>query len=216
MSELTIEVSRREHQGKNKNRQLRAQGMVPAVVYGGQRDSVPIQVERRKIEEMLRNSESDNPVFLLKLGEKSRHAMIREMQTNSVTGQMLHLDFQRVLMDQVVRVTVPIELQGVAYGVKNESGIVDFVTREIEVECLPGNIPNSIEIDITALHVGQHLEVHQLDLPDGVEVQEEPQRVLVSIAAPRLEVEVEEEEDDGLLGGEAKEPEVLKQKGDVE
>lgn len=215
MSELTIEVSQREHQGKNKNRQLRAQGLVPAVVYGGQRDPVTIQVERRKIEELLRNSESDNPVFLLKLGDKSRHAMIREMQTNAVTGQMLHLDFQRVLMDQVVRVTVPIELHGTAYGVKNESGIVDFVTREIEVECLPGNIPKAIDLDITHLHVGQHLEVHELTLPDGVEVQEEPQRVIVSIASPRLEVEAEEE-GDGLLESEAKEPEVLKQKGDVE
>ncbi len=139
--------------------------------------------------------------------------MIRELQLDALTGDIIHVDFQRVNLDQKVRVAVPIELRGEATGVKNEAGILDFVTREVEVECLPGEIPVSIEIDVSPLHVGQHLEAAQLELPEKVELHAEPDRVIVSVGVRRgpteeeLEAEAEEEE---LLEKVAAEPEVIK------
>ena len=211
MSEITLEVSRRETIGKNKNRQLRSEGYIPAVVYGGGRDPVKIQVGQRKMEELLRNAESDNPVFLLKLADsdKSRHTMIKELQTNSVTGKMIHIDFQRVLLDQAVHVTVPIELQGEAYGVKTEGGLLDFITRDIEVECLPTKIPAHLTLDVTDLHVGQTVEAGDLELPEGVSLREDANRTIVSLSHGRKAEEEEEGEGDGLLEQVAQEPEVI-------
>jgi large subunit ribosomal protein L25 len=104
-----------------------------------------------------------------------------------VSRQVIHIDFQRVLMDQKIRVTVPIELVGTAYGVKTEGGVIDFVTREVHVECLPGEIPKHIDCDVTDLHVGQHAEIKDLRIPPGVTLLDEPDRVIVSLAHARLE-----------------------------
>ena len=122
MSEIVLEVHEREVTTKNANRRLRATGQVPAVVYGAGLDPAPIQVGQRKVEEILKSGSGGNTVFLLQLHgtQNKRHAMIRELQTDSVTDQMIHIDFQRVLMDQKVRVMVPIELVGEAEGVKTE------------------------------------------------------------------------------------------------
>ena len=139
MEEMTLLVQKREATGKNVNRRLRAEGLVPAVVYGGGRDSVAIQVRQRKVEELLRKSGSDNAVFLLELEGtgKSRHTMIRELDLDPLNGKMVHIDFQRVDMSSDVRVEVAIEIQGIPEGVKTEGGLLDFVTREVEVTCLP-------------------------------------------------------------------------------
>ena len=213
MSDIVLQVHEREVSTKNANRRLRTTGQVPAVVYGGGQDPVPIRVDERKVEEILKSGAGENTVFLLQLHgtDKQRHAMIKELQTDSITGEMIHIDFQRIVMDQKVRVMVPIELHGESTGVKNEGGLVDFVTREIEVECLPGEIPEHFEIDLSPLHIGQHLEAGDLELPQGVELLTEPERVLVSVSL-RKKVEIEEEleeEEEMLIEAEAEEPEVI-------
>jgi large subunit ribosomal protein L25 len=191
MSEtMTLEVQPREETGKNANRRSRAAGKIPAVVYGGARESVAIEVDRKTLVDTMKKHVGENPIFLLKLGDKERHAMIRHMQVDPVSRQVIHIDFQRVLMDQKVRVAVPIELVGTPIGVKTEGGIVDFVTREVNVECLPGEIPKHIDCDISGLHVGQHAEAKDLQLPKGVALLDEPEKVLVSIGHGRLEAQV--------------------------
>ncbi len=220
MSEIVLEVHEREARGKNANRRLRAAGQVPAVVYGAKKDPVPIRVEEHKVGEILQSGTGENTVFLLQLhgtGEK-RHAMIRELQTDSLTGEMIHLDFQRILMDQTVRIQVPIELEGEAEGVKTEGGMVDFVTREIEVECLPSLIPTHVSLDVSPLHIGQHVEAKDLELPEDVELVMDPERVIVSVSIHKVvEEEVEEEEDELLLEAESEEPEVIQRgKGEEE
>lgn len=188
MSEtMNIEVSPRQQTGKNANRRSRANGRIPAVVYGGGRESVAIEVDRKTLIDLMRNHQGENPIFLLKLGDKERHAMIRHMQTDPISRQVIHIDFQRVLMDQKVRVAVPVELVGTAFGVKTEGGMLDFVTREVNVECLPGEIPKHIDLDVTNLHVGQHAEARDLKLPDGVTLLEEPDKVIASLGHGRLE-----------------------------
>lgn len=211
MSEMTIEVQRREDLGKNANRRTRAAGMIPAVVYGGGRDSAAIQVNRRSFLDLFRGSHGgvdQSKILLLKLDTgQERHAMIRDLQIDPITRQVMHIDFQRVLMDQRVRVAVPVELTGTAYGVKTEGGVLDFVVREVHIECLPGDIPSHIDLDVTNLHVGHHIEAGALQLPDGVTLLDEPERVIVALGHSRTE-EPEGEADRA-------EPEVVK-KGKTE
>lgn len=211
MEQFHINVDTREQFGKNSNRRLRAGGQIPAVLYGSGGETVPIQVERKKIEEVFRHGATENTIFLLKRKEsdQERHARIRELQINAVSREILHIDFQRVLMDQLIRVTVPVHPVGIPKGVSDEGGVMDQVTREVEVECLPGVIPEEIEVDVTGLAIGDHLEAGALKLPDGVELIEEPDRVIVSIAYP-VRIEEPEEEEDALLEAERDEPEVIR------
>ena len=201
---MTIEVQPRQETGKNANRRSRAAGKIPAVVYGGGRESVAIEVHRKTLLDMMKGHSGENPIFLLKLGDKERHAMIRNMEVDPVSRQVIHIDFQRVLMDQKVRVAVPVEVVGTAVGVKTEGGMLDFVTREIHVECLPGDIPKHVEADVTNLHVGQHVEAKDLQLPQGVTLLDDPDKVILSLSHGRLETEAE------AAGADRTEPEVIK------
>jgi large subunit ribosomal protein L25 len=189
MSELTIEVQERTATGTNNNRRLRSRGQIPAVIYGAGLGALPIHVERKRFVDLLRKSGGDNAVFLLKLGDGSqeRHAMIRDVQLDPITREIMHLDFLRVVMTEKVRVTVAVELTGIAHGVKVEAGVLDFSHREVHVECLPGDIPARLELDVTELHLGHHLTAGDLKLPGGVTLLDEPERVLVSVMHAKTE-----------------------------
>lgn len=220
MEQMTIEVERREQRGKNANRRLRAEGMIPAVVYGGgkDKDAVPIQVRRKSLLDLMKGTGSENAVFLLKLAGtgQERHAMIRDMDVDPVTRQVVHIDFQRIVMTEKVKVQVPIELTGTADGVKNGGGVLDFVHREVTIECLPGDIPKHLELDVTALQVGEHAEASQLRLPEGVTLVDDPGQVIVSISHTRME-EAAGAPAEGLLEADRTEPEVIKRgKGEEE
>jgi large subunit ribosomal protein L25 len=190
MAETTIEVVRRERVGKSDNRRLRKADLIPAVLYGAGRDPVSIQVPRRVLTDSFKDGGHENRIFLLKLGgtDQSRHAMIRELQLDPVDNRILHVDFQRILMDQKVRVKVHLKLEGIPYGVKTDAGILDFVTREIEVECLRCAIPHEIGVEVSELHVGDHLEAGAVNLPDGVSYLGSPDVVIASVKHARMEV----------------------------
>jgi len=204
MSEMTIQVEKRERTGKGGSRESRRKGMIPGVVYGGGKDSVPIQLDRKTFVELMKKSDSENPIFLLKLSDsgQERHAILRDLQKDPVSRMVIHLDFQRIEMNQKVHVTVPVELMGTAVGVKTEGGLVEFTTRELKVECLPGDIPKHIEVDITNLHVGQHIEASAVQLPQGVTLFDDPEKVIVTLGHIRTEESTAE--------GERAEPEVIK------
>jgi large subunit ribosomal protein L25 len=219
MEELTIEVEQRNQLGKGPNRRLRAAGFLPAVVYGGGKDSLAITVDRSVVLQLLKQGGGENAVFLLKLSGtgKSRHTMVRKIDVDPVSRQIMHIDFQRVLLDQKVKVQVSIELDGEPEGVKNEGGVLDFITREIEVECLPTDIPQTIVVDVSELHLGQHLEVKDLQVPSGVDVLDEAQKVIVSIAHSRVAESLEaEEEEEELLEAGMEEPEVIGRESEAE
>lgn len=206
MSEtMSIEVNPREETGKNANRRARAAGKIPAVVYGGGKESVSIVIDRKTLLDTMKGHSGENPIFLLKLGDKERHAMIRNMEVDPVSRQVIHIDFQRVVMDQKIRVTVPVEIVGTAFGVKTEGGMLDFVTREVHVECLPGDIPKHLEVDVTDIHVGQHVEAKDLKLPEGVTLLDDPDKVIISLGHGRLETA-----DEAAAAAERAEPEVIK------
>lgn len=204
--DLTIEVSRRDETGKSANRRLRREEMIPAVVYGGGKEPIAIKVPRKTLIDLFKSGGSENRIFLLKLADtgQSRHAMIRDMQVDPITRKVEHVDFMRIDMSKRIRVRVHVTLEGVAYGVRTEGGLLDFVTREVEVECLPTSIPQEIKVDVTEVKVGQHLEVKDLKLPEGVKLLEDEDRVIVSVAHAKVEAEA------AAAGAEsAAEPEVI-------
>jgi large subunit ribosomal protein L25 len=190
MKTIELTVERRSTRGKNEARRTRAARKIPAVVYGAGKETVPITVDTRALSDAFRGGAGENSIFLLKLqgSDQSRHAMIKDFQRDPVTRRPVHLDFVRVLMDTKIRVGVTIEVVGVARGVKTDGGILDFVTREIEVECLPGNIPEHLPVDVSDLGIGDALRVSAITPPEGVTILEDPERVLVHVAHPAQEV----------------------------
>ncbi|HEX7708876.1 MAG TPA: 50S ribosomal protein L25 [Thermoanaerobaculia bacterium] len=210
MAEVTLEVTRRESTGKEQAKKLRRDGKVPAVVYGGHREPVAITVDRKAVAELIQKSEHGiRSVFLLKMSgsDQQRHAMIKDVTINPISRKMTHIDFVRVVMDEKLKVMVPVQLTGTALGVK-EGGMIDFQLREVQVECLPNAIPDAIEIDVTPLEGHDYYRVKDLQMPEGVKVLEDPERVVVGVTHARAEVSEAAAEVEA-------EPEVLK-KGKTE
>ncbi len=151
--------------GKNEARRLRGGGRVPAVVYGASKKTVAVSVDPKQITRILASESGHNTIFDLQVdGEKSK-VMIVDWQFEPLKGKLLHLDLKRIAMDEMIRVTVPIHLVGEAAGVKQQGGILDQVLREVEIECLPGDIPSHIDADVSELVFGTVLRVK--DLPHG-------------------------------------------------
>ena len=208
MAEVTLEVSNRDDAGKGVARKLRQQGQIPAVVYGGHRDPAKITVDRKAVAELIQKSEHGvRSIFLLKMAgtDQQRHAMIKDIQIDPLSRKMRHIDFVRVQMDEVVRVTIPVHISGTALGVK-EGGILDWNVRELHVECLPGQIPDSIDVDVTNLTGHEYLRVSDLTIPEGVKVLDDPERVVVGVTHAKAEVEVAPAGEEGAT---AAEPEVI-------
>jgi ribosomal protein L25, Ctc-form len=194
MAELVLEVSRREDTGKSFAKRLRRGGKVPAVVYGGHREPVPIVVDQKTVSELVIKSEHGvRSVFLLKMAgsDQQRHAMIKELQIDPISRTMTHIDFVRVVMDEKVKVTIPVHLVGTAIGVKTGGGVVDFQVREVHVECLPGSIPDTIDVDITPLELHGVIRISELKMQEGVKIFDDPDRVVVGITHARAEISVE-------------------------
>jgi large subunit ribosomal protein L25 len=190
MAEVTLEVTRRERSGKEYAKKLRQDGKIPAVVYGGHKEPVAITVERKAVSDLIQKSDhGTRSIFLLKMSgtDQQRHAMIKDMQMDPISRRMTHIDFVRVVMDEVVRVTVPVNIIGNSIGVK-EGGILDWQIRELHVECLPNAIPDKIDVDITNLGAHEQVRVSDLQLPDGVKVAEDVHRVIVGVTSPRAEI----------------------------
>src|SRR5215212_7557223 len=216
MAEVNLEVQRREATGKEVAKKLRREGRVPAVVYGGHRDPVAITVDRKSVSELIQKSEHGiRSVFLLKMtgSDQQRHAMIKDVTIDPISRKMMHIDFVRVVMDEIVRVTVPVHLNGTAAGVK-EGGLLDWQVREVHIECLPNAIPDSIEVDLSPLGMHEYYRVKDLKLPEGVKVQDDPERVVVGVTHARAEV-VEPTAEAAAATVTAAEPEVIK-KGKTE
>jgi large subunit ribosomal protein L25 len=215
MAEVTLEVTRRERSGKEYAKKLRQDGKIPAVVYGGHKEPVAITVERKAVSDLIQKSDHGiRSIFLLKMSgtDQQRHAMIKDMQMDPISRRMTHIDFVRVVMDEVVRVTVPVHITGNSIGVK-EGGILDWQLRELHVECLPNAIPDKIDVDITNLGAHEQVRVSDLQLPEGVKVAEDGHRVIVGVTSPRAEIVPEVAAVDATAA--VAEPEVVK-KGKTE
>jgi large subunit ribosomal protein L25 len=148
--------------GKNEARRLRASGRIPATVYGAKKEAVAVSVDPKQISRILHSESGHNSIFDLNVGGENTKAMIVDWQYDPLKGNLLHIDLKRIAMDQKMRVSVPIHLVGEAAGVKQQGGILDQVLREVEIECLPGDIPSHIDADVSGLVFGTVLRVGEL------------------------------------------------------
>ena len=187
--EAILEAMEREGRGKNEARRLRASGRIPAVLYGGeQREGKAIAVDPKVLSRILHSELGANTLIALKMpGGGDARVLVKEYQLDPVSHQFLHADFYRVAMDKVIRVTVPVVTRGEAPGVKQQGGILDFVHREIEIECLPADIPEHVEVDVSELMIGQNVRVRDLVVAVKWTPVSDPETMLVHVIAVKVE-----------------------------
>ena len=211
---LVIKSEKRDLFGKNASRRFRKGGLVPAVLYGEGAESVPLVLAKKDIVMILKSETRENTIFKIAFDSEVKDVMIKDLQINATSDELIHADLILIAMDKAIRVSVPIELFGEAVGVKTEGGFVDFMTREVEIECLPADIPERISVDISGLHLHQSLKVVDLTAPAGVKLISDPNTVLVLVQVPHEE-KVEAKPEEEAVAAEAAaaapaEPEVIK------
>jgi large subunit ribosomal protein L25 len=189
MAEIfTVEAEARETFGKNAARRLRYSGRIPAVVYGGGGPSLSLAVDPKAIVRILRSEAGHNAIFTLQIPEKApARVMLRDWQWEPLRGGLMHVDMVRIARDEKLRVRVPIRITGEPQGVKIQGGVFEFILREVEVECLPDDIPEHITVDVTDLLIGRQLRVSDLPVAASVKVLAEPGRVVAHVVAPKTE-----------------------------
>lgn len=205
MSQEVLVVPKRESFGKSAVRDLKKNGMIPAVVYGLNEPPVAIAISPKAVARVLASDAGMNSVmFLQREGtDIKRHVIIKDLQRDPISGRLRHVDFMRVDMTHKVRVKVPVRLIGTAIGVKSQGGVLDFAHREIEIECLPSIIPAHIDVDITNLNVGDSIRFEQIALVPNVVFTGDAHQTVCSVRGKAAEEEV-------AAPAAAAEPEVVK------
>ncbi len=213
MERQVLKAEIREGFGKGEARRLRQRGFIPGIVYGPKKDAIPLIINPLDIERILGLETGENTIFQLKISgtETINQVMIKDFQLDPVTTKMLHVDLLRVSKETRLRVEIPIILEGEAKGVEIDGGIMEFTQRELEVECLPQNLPENITVNVSELNIGDLIRVEDLVVDEKVKVLSPPEQVIVSIAAPEVEevvvAEEEEEEEEAAAEAEAVEKE---------
>jgi large subunit ribosomal protein L25 len=215
---IAIKCEKRNLFGKNASRRLRREGKIPGIFYGTGTETVPLTLDKQDVIDILRSESGENTIFKVIFESETRDTMLKMMQIDPVSDELLHADLIQVAMDKEIRVLVSFSLVGDAIGVKTEGGFIDFVTREVEVECLPRNIPESIEVDISELHMNQSLKIEEIPPPEGIRFLSDPTSIIVLVSAPTKEeeIEVEEIEEEAVEGEEVESAEAEKQEEDRE
>jgi len=189
VSETALVVEARTSTGKGAARRLRAQGRIPAILYGRGRESLPLALDPRALERILRAGGANTLLDLTVEGHpeiKDTVALVKELQRDPLRGTIVHADLYAVDLNRTVRVEVPVHLVGKARGLEF-GGILEHTLREIELECLPRAIPDFIEVDVTALEVGDVLHARDIQLPEGVTMVTDPEQAVVAVALPQAE-----------------------------
>ncbi|HVB08121.1 MAG TPA: 50S ribosomal protein L25 [Candidatus Acidoferrales bacterium] len=212
MEAFVVEATPREERGKGVARRIRRTGLVPAVLYGGKNQPVPMTVNARQVARILRSETGHNTIFSVHVaGHKEEKAMVKDWQVDPVSGALLHVDLLRIAMDVRMRVRVPVHVFGEPEGVKLQGGIFEMVTREVELECLPGDIPEEFKVDVSGLTIGKQLRAADLPFdPEKVKLVTDPQRVLAHVVILKKEEEVAPAEAVAATEAVAAEPEVIK------
>jgi len=216
--EATLEAVKRTDKGKNEARRHRAAGRLPAVVYGPSKDGkapvgVPVTVDPKGLMRIFHSDSGVNTLITLKLDGTSTQVLVREYQRDPVTNALLHADFYQLAMDKAIVVTVPVSLKGEPKGVKVQGGLLDFVTREIQVECLPANIPEHIDVDVSELELHQSIRVRDVVTGDAKwKPVTEGDTMLVHVVMPKAEESATATAAEGAApaAAGAAEPEVIK------
>ena len=217
--EAVLEATPRTRFGKNEAGRLRREGQVPSVLYGGpagkggRREALPISVEPKALMRILHSQSGANTLITLKLGAEAPKVMLKEFQLDPVSHALLHAHFYRVALDKAIAVTVPVVLRGEAPGVKQQGGLLDFVNREIEIECLPADIPEHIEVDVSSLMLNQSVRLRDIVGSMAWKPVSDPDIMIVHVVTQKAEAEPAAAETE--VAATAAEPEVIK-KGKAE
>ena len=207
---IVVEAAPRDSRGKNEARRLRVTGKVPAVLYGGKGEAVTLSVNAKQVGQILRSATGHNTLFQVAISGQEQPAIVKDWQVDPVTGNLLHVDLLRVAMDVRMRVKVPVHTFGEPSGVKVEGGVFEVVTREVEIECLPAEIPSEFKLDVSNLAMNQALRAGDIPIDTAkMKLVTEPERVLAHVVA----LKVEEEKPAEAVAAEAAapaEPEVIK------
>jgi len=206
---IVVEAAPRDSRGKNEARRLRVTGKVPAVLYGAKGDSITLSVNAKQVGQILRSATGHNTLFQVAIAGKEQPAIVKDWQVDPVTGNLLHVDLLRVAMDVRMRVKVPVHTFGEPAGVKQQGGIFETVTREVEIECLPGEIPAEFRLDVSQLMIGMHLRAGDIAIDQNkVKLLTDPELVIAHVVA--LKAEEEKPAEAPVEGAAPAEPEVIK------
>ncbi len=211
MNQIIVEAAPRESRGKNAARRLRVAGTVPAVLYGGKGGPQALQVNTKQVSAILRSASGHNTIITVKTQNGEDSAIVKEYQVDPVKGTLIHVDLLRVAMDVRMRVKVPVHTFGEPQGVKLQGGVFEMVTREVEIECLPADIPTEFKMDVSNLMMGMQLHASDIPLdPQKMKLTTDPLRVLAHVVALRVEEEKPAEAVAGEAAAAPAEPEVIK------
>jgi len=214
--EAILEATARNTIGKNEARRTRREGLVPAVLYGAAKgesgaSATPIAVSPRALLKILHSESGVNTLISLKLaGAGDARVLVKEYQLDPVTHELLHADFYRVRMDRALRVTIPVVVKGEPKGVKQQGGVLEFIRREIEIECLPADIPENVEVDVSELMLHQGVRVRDLAANPKWKPVSEADMMLVHVIMPKMEEVAAPAEAAGVAPAVPAEPEVIK------
>lgn len=208
MATATLSAKPRQETGKGAARKLRAAGEVPGTIYGHGRQPMSLTVNSRDFERLAERVRITSTVIELALDGRTARTLIRELQRDPIKRTVIHVDFQELVAGEKVTVSVPLRFIGTAEGVKTGGGILEETMHQIEITCDPANIPDHVDVDVTALTIGHSLHIGDLKLPDGVEVLDDPEQTIAVVSAPKEEEEVAPVE--GAAPEAAAEPELIR------
>ncbi len=209
--QVKLKAEPRQATGRSAARKLKAQGAIPAVVYGGRDKPQSLQVSAREVNAMLSHASGENILVELQLDGGSKMAMVQEIQHAPLGGKVLHIDFHAVNMNEKIHADVPLEASGTANGVKNFGGLLEQTLRTLSIECLPTDLPDRIAVDVSNLNIGDAIHVRDIPLPNGVAAKNQPDLTAFSVVAPAVE-----EEPAVAAEGAAAGPEVITEKKPAE
>jgi len=205
-----LEAQPRTPGTKNDARRVRGAGKIPAIVYGAGKDSLSITVDPRVVTRILNSETGHNTIFDLALNGETTKAMIVDWQYEPIKGRLLHIDLKRIALDKVLKVSVPIELMGEPEGVKTQGGILEQMLREVEIECLPADIPSHIEVEVSHLTFGKVLRVSDLPKSDKLKFLTDANQPVAHVTSVKEEVAVTPEAAAEAAAAAPAEPEVIK------
>ena len=208
-NDITVAAEPRSQRGKNEARRLRVRGLAPAVVYGAGKEAVPVSVSPKEINRILHSKSGHNTIFNVHIGDgETTPVMIVDWQNDPVRENLLHVDLKRVDMTKSLRVKVPVTTSGEARGVKEQGGLLEVITREVEIECLPIDIPEAFAVDVAGLMLNQAVRASELVLSGSVKLVSPSDQVLAHVVALKAEAVAEPEAVVEPVA--AAEPEVIK------
>lgn len=210
-TDITIAAERRESRGKNEARRLRARGLAPAVVYGAGKEPIAVSVNPVEVLRILRSSTGHNTIFNVDVkGIETTPAMIVEWQNDPIKSRLLHIDLKRIDLSKRLTVKVPVHATGDPAGVKIQGGLLELIVREVEIECLPDEIPEAFTVDVSPLMIGQSIRASELQMPGSAKLVSAPDAVIAHVVALRTsETTAEGATAEGAAPA-AAEPEVIK------